>query len=164
MADQGQTYAGFVAGELDQERKRRELLDGRATGTIASSAALVGLAVAVGIFDPDSIADGPRWLRWGFLLGAGFTMASAVLALFAGWLHGYQVLDSDGVTKLLTRHWDESEVMARSRVAQFNADTLSTLRSGNDTKAIKLMVAHVLQLVGLLLLLAVALGAALRSF
>jgi hypothetical protein len=91
-------------------------------------------------------------------------MASAVLALFAGWLHGYQVLDSDGVTKLLTRHWDESEVMARSRVAQFNADTLSTLRSGNDTKAIKLMVAHVLQLLGLLLLLAVALGAALRSF
>lgn len=61
-------------------------------------------------------------------------MMSAVLALFAGWLHGYQVLDYDDVTKLLTQRWDESEVTARSRLAQFNADTLSALRSERDER------------------------------
>jgi hypothetical protein len=74
VSNQGEVYAQFVAAELEQERKRRELLDTRATATIAASAALIGLAVAVGIFDPGSLSkQQPAVLGGVFLLGASLT-------------------------------------------------------------------------------------------
>lgn len=164
MTDQGEVYAQFVSGELEQERKHRERLDARATATIAASTALVGLAVAVGIFDPASISKQPIALQGVFVLAASFVLLSAVLAVWAGWLHGYKVADIDDLDKLLSAdHWGEGQITARARVAWFNARTVDSLRPGNNTKSKKLLISHILQLVGLLLLLAVALFAAVRS-
>jgi hypothetical protein len=164
MTNQGEVYAQFVAGELEHERKRREVLDARANGTIATSAAFVGLAVAVGIFNPASLSQQAALLRGGFVLGAVLVMISAVVALWAGWLHGYQVLDEEQVRRLVTDpDWGDTPVDARGKVAQFNATTLDTLRSGNNEKSKKLLISHGFQLGGLLLLLAVAVAAMLRS-
>jgi hypothetical protein len=165
VANQGEVYAQFVSAELEHERKRRERLDARATATIMASAALVGLAVAVGIFDPASLSkQRPVLLGGVFLLGSCLILVSAVLALWAGWLHGYKVADIEDVDKLLSAdHWGESQVTSRGRVAWFNARTLSTLRPGNDKKSLKLLVSHAFQLVGLVLILAVAVAAAVRS-
>lgn len=164
MTEQGEVYADFVAGELAHERKRREVLDACATGTITTSAAFVGLAVAVGIFDPASLSDQPAVLRVGFALGAISVMISAVVAAWAGWLHGYQVLDDDQVRRLVSDpDWGDTPVDARGKVAQFNTTTLATLRSGNYSKSQKLLFAHVFQLAGLVLLLTVAVATMLQS-
>lgn len=164
MTEQGEVYAQFVAGELAHERKRREVLDARATGTITTSAAFVGLAVAVGIFDPGSLSDQPAVLRGGFALGATLVMISAVVAVWAGWLHGYEVLDDDQVRRLVSDpDWGDTPVDARGKVAQFNATTITTLRAGNNRKSQKLLFSHLFQLAGLLLLLAVAVATLLRS-
>jgi protein-S-isoprenylcysteine O-methyltransferase Ste14 len=164
MTDQGEVYAQFVAGELEHERKRREVLDARANGTIVTSAAFVGLAVAVGIFDPASLSKQAALLRGGFVLGSVLVMVSAIVALWAGWLHGYKVLDEEDVRRLVTDpDWGDTSVDARGKVAQFNATTLDTLRSGNNKKSKKLLISHGFQLGGLLLFLAVAVAAMLRS-
>lgn len=164
LANQGEVYAQFVAGELEHERKRRERLDTRATTTIAASAALVGLAVAVGIFNPATVSKQPVLLGLAFLVGAALILISAVLAVWAGWLHGYDVLDEKEVRRLVTDpDWGDSSVDARGKVAQFNAITLDTLRPGNNKKAIKLLISHALQLAGMVLILAVAFAAALKS-
>jgi hypothetical protein len=164
MADpQGEVYAQFVASQLENERKRRETLDSRATGTMATSAAFVGLIAAVGLFAPSTLLAHPGALRRAFLTAAVLTTLSALLALWAGWLHRYDVLEAGDVRRLLIDDWADTPVTARGKVAQFNARTLATLRKGNDAKAIKLAIAHVLQLVGLLLLLVVGLVAAVRS-
>ena len=126
LANHGEVYAQFVAGELEHERKRRERLDARATATIAASAALVGLAVAIGIFNPASLSKQPSALGGVFLLGALLILVSAVLALVAAWLHEYDVLDRGQVRRLVTDpDWGDTPVDARSKVAQFNANTLT---------------------------------------
>jgi len=163
MAEQGEVYAQFVAVELEHERKRRERLEARATATIATSAALLALAAALGIFDPDSLLKQPNLVQGAFFVGAFFVVLSAVLALWAGWLHGYDVLDEEEVWRLLIDDWGDDSDDARGKVAQFNSKTLRSLRPGNDSKALKLVISHVLQFVGLLLLLAVALGTTARS-
>jgi hypothetical protein len=164
MPEQGEVYAQFVAGELEHERKRRERLDTRASATIAASAALVGLTVAVGIFDPASISKQSIWLEVAFLVGALLILISAVLAVWAGWLHDYDVLDEKEARRLVTDpDWGDTSVDARGKVAQFNAITLDTLRPGNNRKAIKLLISHALQLAGMVLILSVAFAAAVRS-
>lgn len=157
MTNQGEVYAQFVAAELEHERKRRERLDTQATATIATSAALVGLAVAIGIFDPAGLSKQPAVLGVVFLLGALLLLVSAVIALLAGWLHEYAVLDRKQVRRLVTDpDWGDALVDARGKIAQFNATTLDTLRSGNNTKSRKLWISHWFQLVGMMLILAAA--------
>jgi hypothetical protein len=163
-ANQGEVYAQFVAAEVDQERKRRERLDARGTATITASAALLGLAAAIGIFDPASLSKQPIALAGIFVVGALLILVSAVLAMAAGWLHGYKVADIEDVDKLLSAdHWGESQVTARGRVAWLNARTLNTLRAGSDEKSNKLLISHRFQLVGMVLILVVALAATVRS-
>jgi hypothetical protein len=162
--NQGEIYAQFVASELEHERKRRERLDARATATITTSAALVGLAVAIGIFNPASLSKQPIVLGGAFLLGALLILVSAVLAIWAGWLHAYDVLHHTQVRRLVTDpDWGDHPWDARGKVAQFNAKTLASLRSGNNKKSKKLLISHVLQLTGMVLILAVALAATVRS-
>lgn len=99
-----------------------------------------------------------------FLFGALLILVSAVLAVWAGWLHAYDVLDRKQVRRLVTDpDWGDIPVDARGKVAQFNARTLDTLRAGNNKKSIKLLISHACQLAGMSLLLAVALAAAVRA-
>jgi hypothetical protein len=164
MPNQGEIYAQFVASELEHERKRRERLDARATATITTSAALVGLAVAIGIFDPASLSKQPIVLGGVFLLGALLILVSAVLAIWAGWLHAYDVLHRTQVRRLVTDpDWGDLPWDARGKVAQFNAKTLASLRSGNNKKSKKLLISHVLQLSGMVLILTIAFAATVRS-
>ena len=67
----------------------------------ASSQLSRGLAVPVGIFDPISFSEQTTALRRAFLLGAAVTLISALRALWAGWLQGYKVADSEDVDELL---------------------------------------------------------------
>jgi hypothetical protein len=113
-------------------------LDARATTTIAASAALVGLAVAVGLFDPASLSkQRPVALGSVFLAGALLILVSAVLAVWAGWLHDYDVLDRKQVLWLVTDpDWGDTAVDARGKIAQFNARRLSaqaTIRSRSSS-------------------------------
>jgi hypothetical protein len=162
MTDQGEIYAQFVAGELEHERTRREMLDARASGTVTTSTAFVGLIAAVGLLGHDVLVGQPGPLQRTFLVAAVLTAMSALFAVWARWLHSYEVLDANQIRRLLTDDWRDTPVTARSKVAQFNAETLDTLRSGNNAKSVKLVISHVLQLVGLLMILTVALAATLR--
>jgi hypothetical protein len=162
--NQGEIYAQFVAAELEHERKRRERLDTRATATITTSAALVGLAVAIGIFNPASLSKQPIVLAGAFVIGALLILLSAVLAVWAGWLHAYDVLRRTQVLRLVTDpDWGDPPWDARGKVAQFNAKTLASLRSGNNKKSKKLLISHVLQLTGMVLILTGAFAATVRS-
>ena len=163
MTDQGEVYADFVATELEQERRRRERLDARSNATLVASAGLVGLITALGVLDPISLQQQSLTVRQGFVLATGSIMVSAVLALLGAWAHGYKVLSEDEIPRMLGECWGESRVTARSRVAKFNAETLGTLRRGNNTKAIQLLWAHVLQLLGGAGLVAVVLSGPIRS-
>jgi hypothetical protein len=164
MTDQGEVYADFVAIELEQERHRRDRLDAKSNATLVTSAGLVSLVAALGILDPVSLQQQPLIVRWGFVVAAASLMISAVLGLLAGWLHVYTVLSERAVRRrMLNECWGESQVTARSRVAQFNAETLDTLRQGNNTKARQLLWAHALQVLGGSGLVAVALAGTIRS-
>lgn len=161
--EQGEVYAEFIAVELQHERQRRERLDARATATVVTSGALVTLATTLGILDPVSIRTQPAVLRSTFVVATALIMVSVVVALVGGWLHGYEVLGSAGLRRMVTSSWKEGSVTARSRVAQFNVMTLDALREGNNRKARKLLAAHVLQVVGIAGLVIVAVWGATTS-
>ena len=164
LANHGEVYAQFVAGELEHERKRRERLDARATATIAASAALVGLAVAIGIFNPASLSKQPSALGGVFLLGALLILVSAVLALVAAWLHEYDVLDRGAGAP--ARHGPRLGRHSSGRAQQgrpVQRQHLDTLRKGNNKKSKKFWISHWFQLAGMVLILAVAFAATVRS-
>jgi hypothetical protein len=71
----------------------------------------------LGIFDPHSLSKQPNLVQSAYFIGAFFVVLSAVLALWAGWLHGYDVLDEEEVWRLLTEDWgDDSEARKEVRI------------------------------------------------
>ena len=157
--EQGEVYAQFVAEELDREWRRRHRLDTRGGAVLATSAGLVGLAAALGLLGPIAEEDQAVAIRVGYLVAGVVIMAAAIAALIGGWLHSYKVLDANDIYQLLRENWEESSVTARNRVAYFRATTIDTLRKGSDKKARTLLVALVLQVVGTVALVTVAVAA-----
>lgn len=153
---QGEVYAKFVADELGFERQRRERLDARGSALLATSGALAALATALGLVDPRGLATQPSAVRLTYSLAALILLSSAITAFTSAWLHGYKVFKAGSLVTFLESSWADPTVVARGRVARINAETFLTLREGNNAKARKLLIAHVLQVIGSAGFLAVA--------
>lgn len=86
------------------------------------------------------------------VLAALAFLASAVLGLLANRLRAYKVDSRKSLESLLSERWKDTEVTARSTVAQLKLRTLLSLRSGNNSKVTQLEAALWTQLAGLALL------------
>jgi carbon starvation protein CstA len=166
VTDQGTVFAGFVREQLEAERKRREALDQRGLETAKTTGTLITLvlgfaALILGVdYKPQS-----RFASLSLSLALLLLIVSIGIAIAATRLLRYAVTDKSGLDEILQNRWDSTEANARSTVAQLTANTVDTLRTGNNSKASKLDVAHWLQLAGLaLLVVTVAAEVIKRSF
>lgn len=162
MAEQGDSYAKFIEGDLKQEYDRRTGLDARGLAIITSSSAFLTLIFAITVlvagkehhFSP----TGARGLVCSLVL---FVVAS-VLGLLANASRRYQVPSGETLLHMTTDHWTDSETAARNICAGLNVTTVRSLRVGNGKKARLLAVGFGFQLAALLALV-VALAGELRK-
>lgn len=149
---QGDTYATFIASELDRERKRRENINGRAERATTAAGALVTLTVAV------VVAIRGKDVLWvgasAHLLQAavGCLLLAAVLGVFAGFDWSYHVVTVATLRKMRTTHWTDTEIAASNAVAEANILGIDKLRRGNNVKSTILGGCHLVQMTGLGLL------------
>jgi hypothetical protein len=153
VTDQGTVFAAFVREQLEAERKRRETLDQRGFETAKTTGTLVTIvlgfaALILGVdYKPQS-----RLALLSLSLALALLIVSIGFAIAATRLLRYVVTDKCGLDEILENRWNLTEAKARSTAAKLSAITIDTLRTGNDSKASKLDVAHWLQLAGLALL------------
>jgi hypothetical protein len=153
VSDQGTTFAAFVKDQLEAERKRRDALDQRGSETVKATGTLVTLVVGFAAillgtdYRPQSRAA-LIFLSVALLL----LLVSIGFALTTTQLLRYAVTSKKGLDEILNKRWESTEPAARSTVAKLSAETIDTLRTGNNTKASRLYAALWLQLVGLALL------------
>lgn len=144
-SDQGTEYAEFIRAELDREYARRDVVNSRAATAITSATGLVTLVVAAA-----AVVRGQSHTLHGFaafwlvvavlgLLGAG------VMAILAGVSWKFSVADERTLRAMVECQWGDRAVDARNAVAKANVRTLTTLRTGNNTKTTRLLVAYGLQ-------------------
>ena len=144
-SDQGTEYAEFIRAELDREYARRDVVNSRAATAISSATGLVTLVVAAA-----ALVKGQGHTFHGFaafwlvvavvaLLGAG------VMAILAGVSWKFTVADESTLRAMAEGRWGDTVVDARNTVAKANIKTITTLRSGNNTKTTRLLVAYGLQ-------------------
>lgn len=156
--DQGLTYAAFVTQQLSDELERRAAVDERGNRAFTVSGLLIGLTVTLGVWT----ADKPKNLGLPRTLGALAVIAfviAAVFGLLATRPTAYKVVDEDEIASWLRDRWDDTETTARSRVAQYQVLTLTSLRTGTQLRYRHVAVAVWVQLTGLVLVsVAVAIG------
>lgn len=153
--DQGTEWSDFIKKELDREYTRRDTLNTRAAGAIASATTLITVSLAV-----IGIAKGARYVIDGLmaqvLLGFAllFLLIAAVLSILAGAVGGeFKVASVNDLNKMLSAAlWPVDTIDARYYTAQLNILATKTLRSGNTTKYRYLVIALVVQAIGVALL------------
>lgn len=148
MADQGTTYAAYVADRLKVERERLDRIETRASGVITSSAAIIGLIVAA-----LALIVGKDHTFTGFAAAAAsFAVVAYALAmlfvLLAGMLRKSEVPDDATLQAALTEHWTDTEISARLACAWMDLGSLLTLRKANDGRTWYLDLALWAQLAG----------------
>jgi hypothetical protein len=151
--EQGKTWAAFIQRELEAERDRRKILDARGAAVVTTAGSLTTLLAAVGAF-----VSG----RGGFRLPptAVGPLTLTLIALSVAALCGivittgrlYKVASPAQMTEMLTERWPIEEADARNQAAQFDRDTIESLRTGNESKANWLRAALGAQLFGLVTL------------
>lgn len=145
MPDTGATYAAFVRTELEREYARRDTVNARAATAVTSTTGLVTLVTAAA-----AVVKGQSHLLHGWsavwlLVAVLLLLAAAATAVIAGWSWKFDVTDKSTLVGLLGEHWSDSQITALSTVAQFDAKTLLTLRSGTNMKTRWLLATYVLQ-------------------
>lgn len=153
-ADQGATYAAFIADQLKAEHARRSSLDERGAKLQQSLAVTVGLfATALGLLlgKDGTIRGLPLWL---FATTVLVLVAAFLCSVVATRLIGYEVADEQTFAQMLNTHWTDTEPSSRNITAWLDAKTIERLRPGNNFKAAWLLAGITCQGVG------VAFGAA----
>jgi len=147
LAEQGSTYAQFIERQADAEYDRRSSLDARGLAIVTSSGAFTTLlfAVLTALKGKDVRLTGPAS---GFLIGSLVLLVLSALAdLYATQLVKYTVTDVATLRLMLAKpHWRDEEADARGVCAHTTINTVESLRTGNDQKAGRLVVAVALQL------------------
>lgn len=153
-ADQGSTYAAFIADQLKAEHARRSSLDDRGAKLQQSLAVTVGLfATALGLLlgKDGRMAGISLWL---FAATVLVLVAAFLCGVVSTRLMGYEVADGETFAHMLNSHWTDTEPSSRNITAWLDAKTIERLRPGNNFKAAWLLAGITCQGIG------VALGAA----
>ena len=153
--DQGTEWSDFIKKELDREYTRRDTLNTRAAGAITSATTLITVSLAV-----IGIAKGAHYVIDGLmatvLLGFAllFLLVAAVLSILAGAVGGeFKVAAVNDLNRMLSAElWPVDTIDARYYTAQLNILATKTLRAGNTTKYRYLVIALVVQAIGVSLL------------
>lgn len=154
-ADQGVEWSNFINKELEREYTRRDTVNTRAAGAVASATALITVTLAV-----LGVAKGAHYVIDGLelraLLAAAllFLLLAAALSIVAGAVgSGFRVASEADLRSMLSAElWPSHTIDARYHTADLNIVAIKTLREGNHTKYRSLVLAHVLQATGVLLL------------
>lgn len=156
MTDSGAKWTAFVEQELKAERDRRVSIDARGQSVVTTSGSLVTLLAAVGAFVTSQ--DQYRLPRAVFL-PLVVTLTLFAVAAFLGILATYNFTFrvANGATlAAIPQHLKDSEEVTSKNITYLNALTVRTMRSGNNKKALLLLIAMFAQL-GALVALAVSL-------
>lgn len=154
-ADQGAEWSDFIKKELEREYTRRDTVNTRAAGAIASATTLITVTLAV-----LGIAKGAHYVIDGLelqgLLAAALLLllVAAVLSISAGAVGGeFKVASENDMRRMLSAElWPAHTIDARHYTADLNILAIKTLREGNSTKYRCLVLAHVVQATGVFLL------------
>lgn len=153
MPEQGETYAKFIEAELKAEYDRRASVDARALAIVTSSSGFLTLVFAITVLvtgkDYTFSAAGARGLVGSL---AAFSVA-AFVGLGANASLKYKVPEAATLLRMTSDHWTDSETAARNISAGLNVTTLATLRTGNNRKALAVLVAFGFQMAAILGLL-----------
>jgi hypothetical protein len=143
--EQGSTYATFISEQLEAEISRRSALDARGTGVVTVSGTLVTLTLAVGGFALSKSHKISTVGKVGVIGALALFVLASIAGIAASFLHEYQVADQSTLEAMLGSHWRDSEIDARNVCAHLDAQTVQSLRKGNNSKALQLTVALSLQ-------------------
>lgn len=153
-ADQGTEWSDFIKKELEREYTRRDTVNSRAAGAVTSATTLITVTLAV-----VGIAKGAHYVIHGLLLSLLaaallLLLVAAVLSIVAGAVGGgFRVASEDDLRSMLSAEmWPAHTIDARYYTADLNILAIKTLREGNSTKYRSLVLAHILQATGVLLL------------
>ncbi|WP_378735300.1 hypothetical protein [Nocardia brasiliensis] len=154
MADQGTTYAAFIAAELKTERERRATFDARGQALVTTSSALFTLfaGVAALVKTPATTRLPTEGLVAGIVTLLLF-VGAAICGVIAGWNGQYEVAKSDTLDALVSEsRWTDDEVDARNNVSALAARTVRTMRETTNFKVRWVGIGLVLQVLALVAL------------
>lgn len=154
-ADQGTEWSDFIKKELEREYTRRDTVNTRAAGAVASATTLITVTLAV-----LGIAKGAKYVIDGLLLlgllaaALLLLLVAAVLSILAGAVGGgFRVASEDDMRRMLSPElWPAHTIDARYHTADLNITAITTLREGTSRKYQFLLTAYVLQAAGVFLL------------
>lgn len=153
MAEQGETYAKFIEGELKFEYERRTAVESRALAVATSSSAFLALVFALSALvlgkEHKFSAKGAVAVIAALILFA----IAAVIGLVANASRVYEVPSVPTLSAMTKAHWKDSEIAARNVSAVLNVKTIASLRNGNNDKAELVRIAFVVQLLAIAVLL-----------
>ena len=147
--DQGTVYSAYIAGELEQERARRDRFDARGLGVLTTSSALIALVFSLTVLITGKdlkIAKVSSIVLAAVALVA--FLVAGISGLLANKLRNSSTVLIEGMERMVRDRWTNSEVTARSVTAQKNLEVLASLRNANDKKVKHLERALFSQLVG----------------
>lgn len=150
MSEQGQTFAAFIARELESERDRRKVLDARGVAVVTVSGSLATLLAAVGAFvsGQEGFTLPPTAVVPLTVTLLAFAIA-ALCGLIATFLWAYKAATPRTLERMVTDKWPTTEVDARNVTARIDVQTIASLRKGTNIKAQLLVTALVFQVAGL---------------
>ena len=142
-------YLDHITSLKDDEIDRRSVLEGRGGAIAASSSGLLALVLAVTIFisGADLVFRNSVAIILLIVSGILFIVAAIAGAIVQGFSFKHSVTSLDTVGKMIDEHWSDLEAAARKQCARRLKDTISTLRSGNDSKALVASIAIGVQIV-----------------
>lgn len=153
MAEQGETYAAYIASTLSSEHARGKALSDRAAAVTTTSSAFLALVLTLTVLvtgdDRKFSATEMNWVSIGFV---ALAVASAT-GLYANFTRKYEVASMETMHDMISGHWTDDEVDARNAVAYLNYKTTDSLRGLNKIKSVALTVALSLQIVGVVAVL-----------
>ena len=146
-------YPEFVKDLVDAEDARRTTLETRGATIITSSAALVTLLLAFAALVTKrtdfTLESGTQSL---LSISVSAFVVAALLAIATYAPHAIRVIDAAKLRLELRAVWDESAEFARKQVTAARLDQLDAGQHANDRKAWLLLIAVLVEVLGVLLL------------
>jgi len=154
-AETGFVYAEFMQDQLTAEEARKASLEQRGLAVITSSGVLATLGFgSLALFKQRDVVPMPAAGAYLLVGSAVALLAAAVLALVTNLPLRHRAINPPGMAQSMREHWADVEPTARARVTSTRARLLASTRVGNDLKAVFLLAAMTVEVLGLALLAA----------
>jgi hypothetical protein len=154
--DQGREWVEFIGKELDREYTRRDTINTRSAASITSATALVTISLAViAVIRGEHYTVGiAAWKVWILAAALLCLLAAAIFGILAGATASrFRIASTNDMTRMLSAElWGYHHIDARNETAKLNIKAIRTLRTGNSIKFRFLVLALLIQAVGVLLL------------